>query len=628
MESCGLSSHRLRQYLVHHNAFPATYRPLIWRHLLSLPDNRTAYTAFVAHGIHPSLAGFRDTFPIRDPALAETTHRVLSALAHWSPLFAGNVDYLPHLVFPLVKAMGKDPVAAQELVVVVLLNYAQKWWEYFPNPPLEALEFVDDLLARFDPQLHAHLHGTAGAPAHVYAWPMMQTLMSEALGKDDWGQVWDHIILATVMGPLPPTGLVPDTSSSTKRKSGRSRSPMTIYGARSRSPIVGGTGNNSRNMRSPTSPSSATSTATPTKRPIPPPTYLYLALVAYLRHFRAPIMYLRRPADVREWITTPRPCPAGFIVVTMHAMARELIAADPGARTGARRVASTTSKDHLHVQVGLTGSAPTAADLAHEARGMFDPFIQLPRPSTAAAGSPTSSTAAHATAAAYPPLTGFPHAIVHYATALHARLQADEAATLRARRAAHELAALRADLAADADAWRTADRRHGAASRAWWDSVLAAEAASWERARAARASLRSVHAEAMRAVAAARAGFVAETGAREDRAARDAARAVARARAVAEARDRDAAMDEDLEEVRQEWDTRWRELKRAREEWAQVERERDAKVVEVVSHLGAAAPATSPTRSPSLGGHGDDQEQRLPWEQKRASPRSGNAVRD
>ncbi len=73
---------------------------------------------------------------------AAFSQRVLSALAHWSPIFA-EVDYLPALVFPFVRLFeGDDECASFELVAAVLLNWARRWFEFWPHAPVTLLRQV------------------------------------------------------------------------------------------------------------------------------------------------------------------------------------------------------------------------------------------------------------------------------------------------------------------------------------------------------------------------------------------------------------------------------------------------------------------------------------------------------
>ena len=117
--------------------------------------------------------------------------RTLSGLAHLSPLL-GQVDYLPFLVFPFVKAFRKNPLIAFEMSATVLTNWARRWFEFFPNPPITLLNLIENLLSHHDDKLLQHLT-QLGLTAESYAWPLMQSLFSEVLLKLEWLQLWDHL---------------------------------------------------------------------------------------------------------------------------------------------------------------------------------------------------------------------------------------------------------------------------------------------------------------------------------------------------------------------------------------------------------------------------------------------------
>ena len=134
--------------------------------------------------------------------------RVLSAIAHWSSLFS-EVDYLPALVFPFVKLFQNNQLVAFEMVATILCkfiytcifvnmytvsiylsihssihpliypsihpsinlfinpsihpfiiltdNWCNLWYEYFPNPPLNILAMIENILSHYDPHLLEHL---------------------------------------------------------------------------------------------------------------------------------------------------------------------------------------------------------------------------------------------------------------------------------------------------------------------------------------------------------------------------------------------------------------------------------------------------------------------------------------
>jgi hypothetical protein len=135
---------------------------------------------------------FRKKFPLKSEKLSKTMEKIMSALAHWSPLFE-SLDYLPALVFPFARLFSNDLFSGLEVVMTVLLNWCQKWWDYYPNPPVEALDVLEELLGFHDPQLLGHFTEHK-VTSQIYGWLPMHSLFSELFVLDDWLRVWDHLV--------------------------------------------------------------------------------------------------------------------------------------------------------------------------------------------------------------------------------------------------------------------------------------------------------------------------------------------------------------------------------------------------------------------------------------------------
>jgi hypothetical protein len=138
----------------------------------------------------------------------------MSALAHWSPLFE-TLDYLPAVIFPFVKLFQNDLFSCLEVCMTIIsrflpivcvfsknrilvtvfeiANWCQKWWDYYPNPPIECLDILEELLAFHDPELLAHFMKHQ-VTSQIYGWVPMHTLCSELLLMEDWLRVWDHMV--------------------------------------------------------------------------------------------------------------------------------------------------------------------------------------------------------------------------------------------------------------------------------------------------------------------------------------------------------------------------------------------------------------------------------------------------
>ncbi|XP_072316547.1 TBC1 domain family member 31 [Eucyclogobius newberryi] len=187
----GLNRKRLVAMLKEFGEYPAKYRMFVWRTLLFLPENYAAYGSLTDKGLHVAHLSLHDKYPIKSQKLQRGLQRVLSALAHWAAIF-GEVEYLPLVAFPFVKLFQNNPLLCFEVVATVIVNWCQHWFEYFPNPPLNILSMVENVLAHHDKELLQHLVD-CGVTSQLYAWPLLETLFSEVLTRDEWLRLFDNI---------------------------------------------------------------------------------------------------------------------------------------------------------------------------------------------------------------------------------------------------------------------------------------------------------------------------------------------------------------------------------------------------------------------------------------------------
>ncbi|XP_038145493.1 TBC1 domain family member 31 isoform X1 [Cyprinodon tularosa] len=187
----GLNKKRLLALLKAFGEFPAKYRMFVWRSLLCLPENYAAYSSLTDKGLHSAFLTLHDKYPIKSLKLQRGLQRVLSALAHWAAIFA-EVEYLPLVAFPFVKLFQNNPMLCFEVVATVIVNWCQHWFEYFPNPPLNILSRVENVLAHHDKELLQHLVD-CGISSQLYLWPLLETLFSEVLTRDEWLRLFDNI---------------------------------------------------------------------------------------------------------------------------------------------------------------------------------------------------------------------------------------------------------------------------------------------------------------------------------------------------------------------------------------------------------------------------------------------------
>ncbi|KAK9816667.1 hypothetical protein WJX72_003486 [[Myrmecia] bisecta] len=189
-EAALLNKARLQELLWSYGEYPAKYRLVIWEFLLKIPHNSGAFQALANQGPHTAFDHLERHYPLQDRTLLNRLARMLSALAHWAPIF-GEVAFLPAFVFPFVKLFGADEETCFEVLATVLMNLAHGWFDRFPNPPIACLGKLGEILANMDPSLFQGL-GTGGV--ETYGWTLMSSLMTEVLSKSEWLKVADHLL--------------------------------------------------------------------------------------------------------------------------------------------------------------------------------------------------------------------------------------------------------------------------------------------------------------------------------------------------------------------------------------------------------------------------------------------------
>ncbi|NWH57772.1 TBC31 protein, partial [Geococcyx californianus] len=187
----GLNKKRLRALLKGFGEYPAKYRMFVWRSLLQLPENYLAFSSLIDKGTHSAFVNIQNEYPIKSRKLLRVLQRTLSALAHWSSIFA-EMPYIPLLAFPFVKLFQNNQLICFEVVATVVVNFCQHWFEYFPNPPVNVLSMMENILAHHDKELLQHLI-KYNVTSQVYAWPLLETLFSEVLTREEWLKVFDNI---------------------------------------------------------------------------------------------------------------------------------------------------------------------------------------------------------------------------------------------------------------------------------------------------------------------------------------------------------------------------------------------------------------------------------------------------
>ncbi|RNF12897.1 hypothetical protein TraAM80_00055 [Trypanosoma rangeli] len=184
----------LKRLLMSYGMFPEKFRSLIWRFLLQLSERRfTApqYTQLLSKGTHRSVHSLLRPFPLANKKMRTAMENVLSILAWHVPFFA-VIHFLPMIVYPFLQVYGDDIQSTVEVVLVVLSNWGQEFFQYYPQHPVALTALLNQLLRTEDAELHSHLD-QCGVMAEEWGWELLKSFDTDILTTAAWLQVMDHV---------------------------------------------------------------------------------------------------------------------------------------------------------------------------------------------------------------------------------------------------------------------------------------------------------------------------------------------------------------------------------------------------------------------------------------------------
>uniref|UniRef100_A0A2K5I927 TBC1 domain family member 31 n=1 Tax=Colobus angolensis palliatus TaxID=336983 RepID=A0A2K5I927_COLAP len=173
----GLSKKRLQILLKGYGEYPTKYRMFIWRSLLQLPENHTAFSSLIDKGTHVTFLNLQKKYPIKSRKLLRVLQR-----------YVLHVKCLVSFFFNSFQNSGLITLELPRMII----NWCQHWFEYFPNPPINILSMIENVLAFHDKELLQHFidHDIT---SQLYAWPLLETVFSEVLTREEWLKLFDNI---------------------------------------------------------------------------------------------------------------------------------------------------------------------------------------------------------------------------------------------------------------------------------------------------------------------------------------------------------------------------------------------------------------------------------------------------
>lgn len=189
---------RLLSILKEFGEYPEKYRPIMWKTLLKLPENCETFAILLKKDLYPSVRVCMSNYDKRPSSLDDqrtlnNLKHIMSCLFHWSKVFE-NVGYLAKFIFPFVKLSKGDMLFCFELIITLMLNHCQLWFEFLPlQMPYNYLNLIENVLMEMDHKLY-EFYKSRNITSEHYALPLMQSAFSEVLDEQTWPQLWDHIV--------------------------------------------------------------------------------------------------------------------------------------------------------------------------------------------------------------------------------------------------------------------------------------------------------------------------------------------------------------------------------------------------------------------------------------------------
>lgn len=166
---------------------------MTWKYLLELPLNKEAFTALLNRGVHPNFKNLHKRLNVESSRVYNKLVRLFSAVSYWSPIFA-EVDFMPRLMLPFIKLISTDDLLVFEIILSLIVQWMQVWFEAFPSEPASVVQAIDHIVRTEDPRLSSHL-SQLGLGCKLYAWPLMTNFFADVLPKEDWLKLIDNLFI-------------------------------------------------------------------------------------------------------------------------------------------------------------------------------------------------------------------------------------------------------------------------------------------------------------------------------------------------------------------------------------------------------------------------------------------------
>jgi len=180
----------LRKFLREFEILPDTHRVTVWKTILELPCNKDEYILLRDRGKKNIPKG---SFNLKQTHEVKTVLNVLHSLLIHSPSLKHLDDFVTSFTQPFAVMLGNNELVFFEIVLSILINYCQHWFDHIPQAPYTFLSMLDIVMLKQAPELYRHL-ATRGIRCINYMWNWMCSAFTCIVDSAEWPILWDHII--------------------------------------------------------------------------------------------------------------------------------------------------------------------------------------------------------------------------------------------------------------------------------------------------------------------------------------------------------------------------------------------------------------------------------------------------
>ncbi|KAB0338826.1 hypothetical protein FD755_025137, partial [Muntiacus reevesi] len=170
------------------NVSPVWGKPLLWLSGYGLLLLCIIWSMLIKVSFNHSL-GFQEEMLQNKQCLGHCRYLPKEMLLNW--VFLLKLTYNEQQLKYKKNTAPPHPKKKQQLKKLKF-NWCQHWFEYFPNPPINILSMIENVLAFHDKELLQHFINH-DVTSQLYAWPLLETVFSEVLTREEWLKLFDNV---------------------------------------------------------------------------------------------------------------------------------------------------------------------------------------------------------------------------------------------------------------------------------------------------------------------------------------------------------------------------------------------------------------------------------------------------